>query len=151
MEIAFTKVALPFGWLGNMSPFPVRYGAVTFRTAEHLFQCMRLPKDHPGFAEIRDQTSPMAAKMVSKKHVSDFIVEPRSEQDVMNMMTVLEFKLKNNPQLLTLLKDTGTATIIEDCSKRPSESGLFWGAARIPNGWNGENVLGKLWMQIRDQ
>ena len=23
--IAFTKVALPYGWLGNMAPFPVKH------------------------------------------------------------------------------------------------------------------------------
>ena len=36
--IAFTKVALPFGWLGNMAPYPVTYGGKAWRTTEALFQ-----------------------------------------------------------------------------------------------------------------
>jgi hypothetical protein len=30
-EIAFTKVDLPFGWLGNMANFPIRYEGVLFQ------------------------------------------------------------------------------------------------------------------------
>ena len=151
MEITFTKVKLPYGWLGNMSAFPVRYDSETFLTAEHLFQCLRLPKDHDGWSVIKNQKSPMAAKMVAKTFSEFFIIEPRSLKDVENMLVVLQFKLKNNPQLNTLLKDTGDATIIEDCSNRPNSSGLFWGAAKTKNGWTGENILGKLWMKIRDE
>jgi len=150
MEIAFTKVVLPYGWLGNMAPFSVKHETGTYKTAEHLFQCLRLPLDHPGRQEIKDQKSPMAAKMVSKKYVEDFIVVPCSEEDVQNMLMVLRAKLKTNPHLAMLLKDSGNATIIEDCTKRQHGSGLFWGAARINGEWKGENVLGKLWMMIRN-
>ncbi len=36
-EIAFTKVDLPYGWLGNMSPHIVKYQNQWYRTAESLF------------------------------------------------------------------------------------------------------------------
>lgn len=36
--IAFTKVKSPYGWLGNMSPYPVHYQGRTYRTTEALFR-----------------------------------------------------------------------------------------------------------------
>jgi hypothetical protein len=39
--IAFTKVALSFGWLGNMAPYPIVYEAKLYRTTEALFQALR--------------------------------------------------------------------------------------------------------------
>ena len=39
--------------------------------------------------------------------------------------------------------------IIERCGSRRTESALFWGAYRTDDGmWNGENKLGRLWMEI---
>jgi len=39
--VTFDEVKGPFGWMGNMSPYPVRYKEKWFATAEHLFQFMR--------------------------------------------------------------------------------------------------------------
>jgi predicted NAD-dependent protein-ADP-ribosyltransferase YbiA (DUF1768 family) len=50
-EIAFTKVDLPFGWLGNMSDFPIRYEGVLFKNSEMLFQFLRFS----GFPEIQKE------------------------------------------------------------------------------------------------
>jgi predicted ATP-grasp superfamily ATP-dependent carboligase len=41
MPITFTKTSLPFGWLGNMAPYPIEYLEKTWRTAEALFQALR--------------------------------------------------------------------------------------------------------------
>lgn len=50
------------------------------------------------------------------------------------------------------LLDTGDELIVEDVSARPNESGIYWGAAKMPDGtWHGNNQLGKLWMDIRTQ
>ena len=40
-DIAFTKVKLPYGWLGNMSPYPIKFGDDTYLTTEALFQALR--------------------------------------------------------------------------------------------------------------
>lgn len=49
--------------------------------------------------------------------------------------------------------DTKPCMIIEDCTKRQNVSGLFWGAAFDANiaEWRGQNQLGKLWMELREQ
>ena len=65
--ISFTKVALPYGWIGNMSQYPVQYGGVWWKTNEHLFQALRFPEGLPVREEIYRQASPMAAKILAKK------------------------------------------------------------------------------------
>jgi ribA/ribD-fused uncharacterized protein len=150
--IAFTKVSLPYGWFGNMSPHPILWQTKTWRTAEALFQARRLNADDPVREEIRAQKSPMAAKMVAKRSADRRIVVPQSPEDVQIMAEILRLKIEQHPLLATELKATGTAFIVEDCSRRPRGSGLFWGAARQPDGsWKGDNQLGKLWMELREQ
>lgn len=146
--ISFTKVDLPYGWLGNMAPYPVAYEDLTYRTTEALFQALRF--DDPAIREqIRAEKSPMAAKMRAKKHAAARVVAPLGAQDLDNMRLVLALKLSFHPPLRRQLLDTGEAQIVEDCSKRPRGSGLFWGAALIAGAWKGDNMLGKLWMALR--
>ena len=148
--IAFTKVDLPFGWLGNMAPFPVMHEDLRYRTTEALFQALRF--DDPAIREqIRTEKSPMAAKMRAKKHADRRVVVPLGPQDLDNMRLVLELKLHFHPPLRRQLLETGEAQIVEDCSKRPRGSGLFWGAALIDGAWKGENKLGLMWMDLRSR
>jgi predicted NAD-dependent protein-ADP-ribosyltransferase YbiA (DUF1768 family) len=93
----------------------------------------------------------MAAKMVAKKNIGLMTVNPRSPEDVNNMRRVLCIKLNQNIELVKRLLNTGDARIIEDCSARANASGLFWGAALVDGKWQGENTLGKLWMEIRHE
>ena len=152
-EIAFTKVDLPFGWLGNMSNFPIRYEGLLYKNSEALFKCLRFE----GFPEIQKkifiQKSPMAAKMIAKKYksiLSDNGYHFFGAQDVKLMEKVLFEKIRNHPRLKKMLQDTGDSRIIEDCTKRKGGSGKFWGACLENGEWVGENMLGKLWMKIRD-
>ncbi len=150
--IAFTKVALPYGWLGNMAPFPLKVAETDWRTSEALFQALRFAEDDPVRTEIRGSLSPMGAKMIAKKHRAKMVVEPQSEVDLANMSAILAIKLAQHPSLARMLKETGDALLVEDCSKRPRGSGLFWGAALQQDGsWKGENHLGKLWMSRRER
>jgi predicted NAD-dependent protein-ADP-ribosyltransferase YbiA (DUF1768 family) len=76
--IAFTKVKLPYGWLGNMSPFPIEHDGKTWRTTEALFQALRF-EDEEIRELIREQKSPMAAKMMAKKHRESMTIQPLSD------------------------------------------------------------------------
>jgi ribA/ribD-fused uncharacterized protein len=147
--VRFTKVNLPYGWLGNMAPFPVAHDGKIYRTTEALFQALRFDEETIREA-IRNEKSPMAAKMRAKTFRSRMVVAPQGEQDVDNMQMVLRLKLHGHPRLQALLAETGDAMIVEDCSRRPRGSGLFWGAAFLDGQWQGSNVLGKLWMALRD-
>ncbi len=50
-EIAFTKVDLPYGWRGNMSPHGVKYQRQDYRTTEAHFQCLR----YESFPEVQQE------------------------------------------------------------------------------------------------
>ena len=151
--VSFTKVDLPYGWMGNMAPYPLVYKGKRYLTSEALFQCLRF-EGHPMVQEeIRDAASPMAAKMKAKKHKSLLAAATGmlGEADLARMSVCLKLKLEQHPRLKFLLLQTGEKRIIEDSSKRASVSGLFWGAKWIPERreWEGNNALGKLWMEIR--
>lgn len=147
--VTFTKVSLPYGWLGNMSAHPVPYKEIVYPTAEHLFQALRFSEDHIIQTEIIKYNSPMKAKMMCKPYLPECIITPRSEKDIENMLMVLLLKIDTHLDLREQLLNTGDSIIIEDVTKRPNESGLYWGAAWNGTVWNGTNMLGQCWMNIR--
>lgn len=149
--IGFTKVALPYGWLGNMSPFPLEFGGKQWRTSEALFQALRF-KDQAIHELIREEKSPMGAKFVMKANKEHITTEPHSKKDVMNMKMCLKLKLQQHPSLIEELINTGDKIIIEDVTARGDKGGnLFWGAMLVDGEWVGENTLGKLWMELRKE
>lgn len=93
----------------------------------------------------------MGAKLVAKKHASEMVIQPWSDDDLALMSDVLRMKTIAYPDLARQLIATGDATIIEDCTNRPNGSGLFWGAALQNGMWVGQNQLGKLWMSLRQE
>lgn len=148
--IAFTSVKKPYGWLGNMAAFPLQYEGLTWRTPEALFQALRF-EDPAVREDIRGKTSPMSAKFAAKAKRSRMVVAPMSGPDAANMEAVLRLKLRQHPDLRRQLLETGDRPIIEDTSRRPNRSGLYWGAALRDGRWVGENILGKIWMKLRDE
>jgi len=152
--IAFTKVKSPHGWLGNMAPYPLEYQGKEYRTSEALFQCLRFASHPEVQEEIRAQKSPLAAKMIARKNRELLDRgEPwdESEDDVDRMRLCLREKLRQHPELKQLLLETGDALLVEDCTARPRESARFWGAVLENGQWRGRNVLGTLWMELRDE
>lgn len=149
--ITFTKVKLPYGWLGNMAPFPIVYEGKGWRTTEALFQALRF-EDEEIREAIREEKSPMGAKMMAKSLANRMTVQPQSLADLGLMKKVLLLKLEQHPHLLPQLLETNPREIIEDVTSRQRGSGLFWGAGRQPDGsWLGKNYLGKIWMVLRSQ
>jgi ribA/ribD-fused uncharacterized protein len=146
--IAFTKARLPYGELGNMASYEVKHDGKSYRTTEALFQALRFDEETIREA-IRCEKSPIAAKVLAKKHRDRRVIVLHSDQDVANMMIVLRLKLDTHSSVQKVLAETGEAWIVEDCSKRARGSGLFWGAALIDGEWKGRNMLGRLWMELR--
>jgi ribA/ribD-fused uncharacterized protein len=146
--ITFTKADLPYGCLGNMSPYAVTFQGKRFRTAEALFQALRF-EDEQVREAIRTASSPMVAKMIAKKYKSLMVVVPTSDQDLANMRLVLRLKHDQQPEVRRILRATRDHEIIEDCSKRNRGSAQFWGAALVGGKWQGLSWLGRLWMELR--
>ena len=149
-DIVIGKVKDEGGCWGNMAPFPIEFDGKRWLTSEALFQAMRFDDEQIREA-IRNEKSPMGAKMKAKKNREKMIVTPMSEADLKNMRLVLRLKIEQHPALRQMLIESGDAFIVEDCTRRQRGSGLFWGAALIDGEWVGQNWLGKLWMELRDE
>lgn len=151
MDIGFTASRLPYGWMGNMSPFPIKFGDDTYRTTEALFQALRF-SDNDIKALIREEKSPMGAKFVAKARVSEMTVEQLSDKDVVNMRMCIKLKVEQHPELAKELLATGDANIYEDVTKRGDKgSNLLWGAMLVDGEWVGKNVVGNIWMELRKE
>ena len=158
--IKFTRVRLPFGWLSNMSPFPIQYQNTIYRTNEALFQCLRF-EDFPGDPKlkqqaqeaIREQKSPMVVKWVSKRWFRDldFHVDIGDERDLERMRLCLKLKMSQHSHLVNELLQTQDKLIIEDSSNQQSKTRRIWGATYEDGVWEGRNEMGRLWMELRTQ
>lgn len=139
-RIYFKYSTGPYGRLHNFSPFRVIIGDNYYSTSEHLYQSLKyLDKDKQKL--IRNQSSPKQAATIGRS--LNGIREDWSLVKLDAMKFVLYAKLISNLSLARKLIETGNTEIIE-----LSNYDTFWGK----NGKGmGENNLGKLWMQIREE
>jgi ribA/ribD-fused uncharacterized protein len=153
-EITITKVKEENGWLSCMSPFPADYESKHYRTSEALFQALRF-KDYPEIQDlIREQKSPMGAKMKARKNREKLNRGDKWDEapsDIPLMKKCLNLKLEQHPDLKDKLIATGDAEIIEDCTTHDKESARFWGAVKKDGNREGENNFGKILMEIREE
>lgn len=149
--IQFTKTKLPYGWLGNMFAAPITYNGQVWRTSEALFQALRF-EDLTIREMIRNDKSPMGAKMMMKKYMTKIVVEPMSTVDIENMRLCLRLKFDQHLELREKLLKTGDHIIFEDVSKFKNKARhKFWGAVKINDQLDGLNMLGKLLMELREE
>lgn len=158
--ISFGKSADSYGWLGNMAgDFPIEHEGITYGSSESLFQCLRFPNSPKAQEAIRSTKSPLWAKKRASKYKGELKVSLRDAEDLKRMRFCLVLKLKHNPQIIPALLDTASREIVEDCTARPHDQEIdgskvsvpFWGAIVGRDQIVGENALGKLWMEIREQ
>lgn len=149
--IRFTKSVLPFGWMGNMSPYPIVYNKKEWKSAEALFQSLRF-NDETIKEMIRAEKNPMNAKLKAKEFIDKMSIVQLSNDDVDNMKFCIKLKIEQYPNLKKLLLNTNDIPIYEDVTKRGDKgSNLFWGAMLVDNKWIGQNVLGNIWMDFRKE
>lgn len=127
------KTADPFGALSNMSAHPIEFDGARWPRAEQAFQAQRFAPDDPIRDELRSTANPMAAKIKAKQAADRMVYAPRSETDLMVMVSIIRAKHSQHAAVRDVLESTRGRNIIEDCSRRASESGLFWGCRRVVN------------------
>jgi len=153
MEILIRKVKDESGWLSCMSAYPVMHNGIVYKTCEALFQSLRF-QAYPNIQDkIQQCKSPMGAKMIARKNralLNRGEKWDEAPEDLDLMRECLKLKLEQHPELKEKLIITGDATIIEDCSTHDRESARFWGMVFKDGQWLGENNLGKLWMELRE-
>jgi len=160
--ITFTTINDEFGWLSNKSNHTITFQDITFPRADHWFICSRFNFDKEIVNEICKTLDPLEAKQLFKqiirKNPELLKVRLLSKEDVKNMEILLQMKIEQHPWMKWHLMCTGNQMIYEDVTKKANvnDSSLFWGAAYICENqdyvdcfWTGENMLGKLWMNLR--
>lgn len=128
----------------NFSAFQLEWAGYTFPTSEHAYQWMKFQ----GLWQMRDVAD--AIRKASSAHDAFKIAERNADKKQSDwdeikleiMEAILRAKLSQHPYVHKKLRDSGDRQIIE-CSWRDD----FWGWG--PNK-DGQNMLGKLWMKIRD-
>jgi ribA/ribD-fused uncharacterized protein len=149
----FIKASDTFGCLSNMFQKDLEnkliVNGLEYRSSEALYQACRFP-NHPVVQEkIRLQTSPMAAKMVSKPHRDDKCRDDWDGVRLDIMRWVLRVKLSCNlDQMGAFLKLTKDTDIVEISTKRDQ----FWGTVDDGDGnLTGANMMGVLLMELRKE
>lgn len=130
-----------------MAPgFPLCVNAVNFRTSEALYQACRYPHLPELQRKIIKQRSPITAKMLIKPY------KDKSRPDwlavrIKVMRWCLRIKLAQNFQKFSeLLLATGDKPIVELSNKDD-----FWGANYKEGNLVGNNILGRLLMELREK
>lgn len=126
-------------YLSNFSSFQVEWKGYLWPTAEHAYQAEKF-QDLVIRKRIRTARSAFDAKRIAFRHEG----EVRADWDVCKievMCSILTAKLAQHPWIQKKLEQTGNAELVEDS---PTDS--FWG--RGPD-WKGQNMLGKIWMDLR--
>lgn len=148
-SVVVFKTKDDFGGLSNMaSGYPLQVNGVRILTTEALYQACRFPLLPDVQREIIGQHSPMTAKMKSKPHRK----HTRPDWDEVRfkvMRWCLRVKLAQNyAEFGRLLLATKDRPIVEQSRKDD-----YWGAkvAEDEETLVGENVLGRLLMELRER
>jgi ribA/ribD-fused uncharacterized protein len=133
--------SVPHEPLNNFSAHTVEVWGNIFPTAEHAYQWKKFEGSDPSHAEkIARTRSPWLAKKMGQEGN----YRPNwSDTKVNAMREILQAKVAQHDDVRAVLASTGTKLIVEN-----SPVDGFWGGG--PEG-NGENWVGKLFMEIREK
>lgn len=143
-------------WDGPFSNWyysPFVYEGREFNCGEQymMYQKAVMFNDTESAKKIMAETSPRKQKALGRK-VKNFDESTWHSQCVNIMVNGLECKFRQNPDLLKILMETGTSTIVE-----ASPYDKIWGIglgeddprALNPTKWQGQNLLGITLMAVR--
>ena len=74
-----------------------------------------------------------------------------SDKDLKNMRMCVRLILEQHQRLVGQLFSTNDQLICKVIGKRNGERHKFWGAKEINGVWEGKNMMGKIWMELRTQ
>jgi ribA/ribD-fused uncharacterized protein len=128
-----------FYCLSNFSSFAVVEDGIIYMTSEHLYHCKKF-NDKGIITQIINSLSAHDALRIAKENKN--VRRPDWDEVKLKVMKdVLLLKVNQHPYVKKKLLDTGDREIIEN-----SWCDDFWGWGENKDG---QNKLGKLWMEIR--
>lgn len=108
----------------------------------------------PNFGDLRrHQHEYIEEKMIQKESYDKIVLEIRSEKDVEKMRIVVKreydsYELMRKALGLGKLNEVYDVFIYEDISNGKRVNNLFWGGYFEGDTFYGENMLGKIWMEL---
>ena len=140
--ILFKRLKDKYGAFSNFSNHPIKIGTITFPTNEHYFQAMKFAGNDVLFNLVANAESPFKAKDHAYTHQDRWI---KGWHDIkINIMTIaVREKVRQHADVRELLLSTGNEMIGEESDKDP-----IWG---VGADGKGQNLLGKIWMKIREE
>ncbi|MGH3584926.1 MAG: NADAR family protein [Pseudonocardia sp.] len=139
--MAITFYTPDFYVFNNFSAHAIEFRGELYPTAEHAYQAAKCT-DPRGKEAIRGAHSPILAKRLANEIFREARDPEWDDKKLAVAEEILRVKLAQHVEAQEALKNSGDEDIIED-----SPTDYFWGAGADGSG---ENMLGKLWMKIRD-
>jgi hypothetical protein len=126
----------------NFSAHAVEFRGQLYPTCEHAYQAAKCT-DPAGREAIRAARSPLQAKTLANETYKASKDPDWARKKVGLVEEILRAKMAQHPEARDALRESGHQDIVED-----SPTDYFWGAGADGSG---QNVLGKLWMKLRDE
>ena len=145
---AFRLTREAWGELSNFHPLaaPIAAGPFRFATSEALYQSAKFGARPDVQQRIAEAPTPKAAAAIGR--TPGLGIDPGwNAQRVDVMRWALRMKREANPAAIdAVLAATGERPIVEVSTRDP-----WWGARPVADRYEGRNVLGRLWMELRHQ
>ena len=139
--IRFYRVSDEYGCFSNFAPYPIEVDGRLWPTSEHYFQAQKFV-DVAHQEAIRQAKSPMIAARMGRDRKRP--LRPDWEAVKVDVMRqVLRAKFNQHQDIQQVLLGTGDAQLVEH-----TERDSYWGDG---GDGSGNNVLGRLLMEIRDE
>lgn len=127
----------------SYAPFQIEWRGQLWPTAEHAFQAAHFFDTNPELAEqVRAARSPRAADDLANAN-KQFDDPNWKDKRVAIMEEIVRAKYEQHPLVQETLRKSGDRLIVET-----NDTDAFWG-------WGpdheGQNMLGKIWMKVRDE
>lgn len=139
--IYFYETNKPYGCFSNFSIHPIILKDREWKSTEHYFQAQKFAGTQYE-EEIRNANTPMKAALLGRDR-SKPLREDWEQCKVDIMKQALVAKFEQHPILKSILLSTGNCTLVEHTA-----NDSYWGDG---GHGEGENMLGKLLMEIRNE
>ena len=137
-----------WGAFSNFQPLavPIAAGPWTFGTAEAIYQAGKFASRPEIQQRIAEAPTPRQAAAIGR--TPGLGIDPSwNAQRVDVMRWVLRLKREANAaEIDAVLAATADRPIVEVSTRDP-----WWGARPVADRYEGRNVLGRLWMELREQ
>lgn len=131
-----------FHYLSPFSAHQIEIWGETFSTVEHAYQARRIK---PGDArkEIKNAKSPMDAWRAAQKYKDDPKYRVEDHDKYETMVELCKAKMEQHPDIVDILKESRGRGLLK---VYPTD--YYWGTGADGSG---KNILGHIWMELRDE